>query len=362
MKAMESTTLKIGFLPLTDAAPLIVARERGFFAEQGLSVELSKEPSWANIRDKVAVGLLDAAQMLVPMVLSGTLGLGNVRVGLTTALCLNRGGNAITLGQPLLARLHPDEAPAAGLARLVAEGRQVGAEPLVFAVVYPFSQHYYELCLWLEAAGLDPARDIRLTVVPPPMMVASLASGAIAGYCVGEPWNSRAERLGLGRVVATARQIHDGRMEKVLGVRTDWARVNPDTHRAMVRALLAACRWADRPENRAETAEIIAQGQYLGLPAALVRQTLDPAAGLVFHADHANFPSPAQGLWLLDQMHRHGQLSGAIDWRATVAQVFDTALYSAIANELGVDVPAGDGFVDPRRGFDAAAVPAGIID
>lgn len=359
---LERNRLKLGMVPLMDAAPLVVAKERGFFAERDLDVEISREPSWANIRDKVAVGLLDAAQMLAPMVLSGTLGLGNVRVGLTTALCLNRGGNAITLGQSLLSRLRMGEAPAVGLARLVGEGKRAGAEPLIFAVVYPFSQHYYELCRWLDDAGIDPARDIRLIVVPPPMMVANLASGAIAGYCVGEPWNSRAERLGLGRVVATGRQIHDGRMEKVLGVRTDWARANPTTHRALVRAILAACRWADRPENRGETAEIIAQGQYLGVPTPLVRDTLAPAAGLVFHADHTNVPSPAQGLWLLDQMRRHGQLAAGIDWRAVVAQVFDRPLYAAIAAELGVEVPAGDDFSDPHGGFDAAAIPNGLID
>lgn len=340
MSAMQATTLKIGFVPLTDAAPLIVARERGFFAEQGLSVELSKEPSWSNIRDKVAVGLLHGAQMLAPMVLSVSLGLGNVHAGLTTALVLNRGGNAITLGVKLLERLRPGEAAGPGLARILAEDRAAGAEPPVFAVVYPFSQHFYELCLWLEGAGIDPGRDIRLSVVAPPMMVANLSSGAIAGYCVGEPWNRRAERLGLGRAVVSARQIMDGRMEKVLGVRADWAAANPDAHGALVRALLLACRWVDQPENRGETAEILAQPHYLALPAALLRETLDPAAGLVFHADHTNYPEPDQGRWLLAQMRRHGQLAEGGDDQAILASVFNTGLYRQVAAALGVALPA----------------------
>jgi len=357
---MEQTALKIGFVPLCDSAPLIVAKERGFFAEQGLSVELSKEPSWSNIRDKLAVGLLDAAQMLAPMVLSGTLGLGNMRVPLTTAMALNRGGNAITLGLPLLRRLRDGEAVQPGLLRLIVEDRAAGLPPLTFAMVYPFSMHNYELRLWLSGAGIDPDRDIRLVVVPPPMMVSHLAAGSIAGYCVGEPWNALAETMGLGRAVITGRQIWDGPMEKVLGLRQDWAETNPESHRALIRALLSACRWVEN--NRIETAEIIAQPHYLAAPLPVIREALVAENGLEFHTGDANFPWHSQGLWMLSQMRRWGQMPGGIDWRATVEQVFRTDLYRIAAADLGLASPAEDERVEGGGRFDPASISRGVVD
>jgi len=357
---MEQVTLKIGFVPLCDSAPLIVAKERGFFAEQSLGVELSKEASWSNIRDKLAVGLLDAAQMLAPMVLSGTLGLGNMRVPLMTAMALNQGGNAITLGLPLLRRLRDGEAVLPGLLRLIAEDRAAGLPPLTFAMVYPFSTHNYELRLWLSGAGIDPDRDIRLVVVPPAMMVSHLAAGSIAGYCVGEPWNGLAEAMGLGRAVITGRQIWDGRMEKVLGLRQDWAAANPESHRALIRALLSACRWIDG--NRIETAEIVAQPQYLSAPLPVIRDAFEAENGLEFHAGDANFPWRSQGLWLLSQMRRWRQLPGGVDWRATVDMVFRTDLYRAAASDLGLTCPTENERIEGGGRFDPASIPKGIID
>ncbi|HVI50497.1 MAG TPA: CmpA/NrtA family ABC transporter substrate-binding protein [Candidatus Sulfotelmatobacter sp.] len=359
---MERNALKIGFIPLCDSAPLIVAKERGFFAEQGLSVELSREFSWSSIRDKLAVGLLDAAQMLAPMVLSATLGLGNMRVPFVTAMAMNQGGNAITLGQGLLRRLRDGEDVLAGLLRIVAEDRAAGLPPLTFAMVYPFSMHNYELRLWLAGAGIDPDRDIRLVVVPPPLMVSQLAAGNIAGYCVGEPWNALAERMGLGSAVASGRQIWDGRMEKVLGVRQDWAETNPETHRALLRAVLSACRWVDRPENRPEAAEIIAHPHYLAAPLAVIREALEAENGLVFHHGDANFPWRSQGLWMLSQMRRWGQLSAGVNWRGVAEAVFRSDLYRVAAGDLGFSCPRQDYRVEGEGRFDPQAIPEGEID
>ncbi|HLN25256.1 MAG TPA: CmpA/NrtA family ABC transporter substrate-binding protein [Patescibacteria group bacterium] len=332
---MEQTRLKIGFVALCDSAPLVVAKERGFFVEQGLVVELSREPSWANIRDKLAVGLLDAAQMLAPMPLSATLGLGNVRAPVITALGLNMGGNAITLSHGLLERM--EGTSAAALKAVIDQDRAAGRPPLTLAMVYPFSPHNYELRLWLAGGGIDPDRDVRLVVVPPPQMVAWLAAGHIAGFCVGEPWNTVAAKLDLGRVVVTGRDIQDSRIEKVLGVREDWAEQHPQTHRALLRAVLLACRWVEG--NRAETAEIIAQPATLNAPLEVVRSCLEPSAGLSFLT---NFPGQSQAAWYLDQMRRWGQLPADTDAAAVARQVYRGDLFRLAAQDLELECPAED--------------------
>lgn len=334
MTRMEQTRLKIGFVPLCDSAPLVAAKERGFFAEQGLEVELSREPSWANIRDKLAVGLLDAAQMLAPMPLSSTLGLGNLQAPIITALGLNMGGNAITLAQGLLERMR--DGSAAALKAVVDQDRAAGRPPLTLAMVHPFSTHNYELRLWLAGGGIDPDRDVRLVVVPPPQMVAQLAAGHIAGFCVGEPWNALAAKLELGRAVTTGRAIADGRIEKVLAVREDWAEQCPQTHRALLRAVLLACRWIEA--HRAETAEIIAQPAYVNAPLDVVRSCLAPA-GLSFLT---NFPGQAQAMWYLEQMRRWGQLPVDVDAAAVAQQVYRGNLFGQAAGDLGLEYPAGD--------------------
>lgn len=347
---MEKTRLRIGFVPLCDSAPLVVARERGFFAEQGLEVELSPEPSWANIRDKLAIGQFDAAQMLATMPLSGTLGLGNMRVPLVTALALNSGGNAITLSNALLERMtladpqamaeHPTTARA--LKTVIVQDQSAGRPPLTLAMVYPFSTHHYELRYWLAAANIDPDRDVRLVVVPPTLMVSHLSGGQISGYCVGEPWNQLAVTMGLGRRVITSHEIWGGRMEKVLAVHQDWAERNPTSHQAMIRALLLACRWIDAPQNRAETADILAQPHYLNAPLSVVRTALERTAELSFHHGAANFPWRSQALWYLSQMRRWGQLSGNLDAKGLVARIYRTDLYRQAAESLNIACPLAD--------------------
>lgn len=311
---MPQTDLKIGFMPLCDSAPLVVAKERGFFAEQGLSVELSREPSWSNIRDKLAFGFLDAAQMLATMPLSCTLGLGNVKAALVTPLGLSCGGNAITLGDELLSAMGGEtsaQALAAALPNL--------PQPPALAIPYPFSTHQYELRHWLAEAGIDPDRQVRLVVVPPPQMVARLSAGNIAGFCVGEPWNSLAAQLELGRVVTAVPDFLPQRIEKVLALRQDWAEANHQTVQALTKALLAACRWADAPENREELVDILSLPTYLNAPFEAVRAGL---ARICFHGDMPNRPDPAQALWYLDQMDRWGQLPAGLDKAALAADVY----------------------------------------
>lgn len=346
--------LKLGIVSLCDCAPLVVAKERGFFAEQDLEVELSRERSWANIRDKVAVGALDGAQMLAGMPLSATLGLGNFRAPIITGIGLNVGGNAITVSEDLFRRMV--EADPAAMARrpvtakalktVIESDRRAGRAPMTFAMVYPFSPHNYELRAWLAQAGIDPDRDVRLVVVPPPQMVANLSAGNIVGFCVGEPWNSLAATLGLGRLLITSQEIWSGRVEKVLGVRQAWADAAPEAHKALIKALLLAAQWADREENRAEVAEIIARPAYVNAPVAIVRLALERRDFMIFHRHAANFPWRSQALWYLVQMRRWGQLPPAIDMRRAADEVFRADLYRLAALELGLPVPLTDAKVE----------------
>lgn len=266
--------LKLGFLALLDAAPLLVAKERGFFAEQGLEVELLRQPSWAALRDKLTVGALDGAQMPAPMVLASTLGLGGFREPLTTDLALNIGGNSITLS--------------------------VGEKRKTFGIVHAFSSHHYEMRIWLEAAGIEAD----LVVVPPAQMLSHLSAGLIDGYCAGEPWGHLAERAGLGKVVATSRDICPGRVEKVFAVRQHWALFNIDTHKSLVRALSQAARWCDLPENRAELAELLSHPCHVNAPLPLLRILLDSEDRPVFDTGNTDFSRQ----WHLEQMRRWGQL------------------------------------------------------
>ena len=353
MGPLEKTALKLGIVPLVDCAPLVIAKERGFFAEVGLEVEISREASWASIRDKVAVGGLDGAHMLAPLPLAMTAGASPLTVPMVVGMALNLGGNTITLAEDLWLRLdaadpHADPAlplDAGRLHRLIEEDRAAGREPLTFATVYPVSAHTYELRAWLGSGGIDPDRDIRLVVVPPPKMVAHLSSRNIAGFCVGEPWGTLAVRHGLGRLAATSRDLFAGCVEKVFAVTAAWAEAHPRTHLAVLEALIGAARWCD--ENRCETAEILAQPHLLNAPFDAVVASLLGEGGLPrdliqFHRWAANFPWRSQARWYLERMVACGQLSAAIDRRALAGAVFRPDLYRLAAQRLGLDVPLVD--------------------
>lgn len=329
-------TLKLGFLALLDAAPLLVAKERGFFAEQGLDVELHRQSSWATLRDKLVVGALDGAQMLAPMVLASTLGLGGLKEPLVAALALNLGGNSITLSGALARRMQETGSLAAA----------IKDKPVTFGIVHPFSSHHYEMCLWLATAGIEAERDVTLTVVPPAQMLSNLSAGLIDGYCAGEPWGHLAARSGLGRVAITSREIWAGRIEKVYAVRQDWADRHPDTHRAILRALLLAARWCDQPENRAELAELLSRPGHVNAPLPLLRVLLESEDRPVFHQHAANFPWRSQGLWYLAQMRRWGQIEAPVDGMRLVDQVFRADLARLAFLDLGLPVPLVDSKIE----------------
>ncbi|WP_312166034.1 CmpA/NrtA family ABC transporter substrate-binding protein [Phenylobacterium sp.] len=317
-----SEVLRLGFVPLTDSAPLVVARERGFFEAQGLQVELSREVSWATIRDKVAVGALDGAHMLAPLALAATLGVGSEPTAMVAPVALNLNGAAVTLS----ARLSAATGEGQALAKLIARRRKEGASPLTFAVVYPYSVHNYLLRDWLAAAGVDPDRDIRLTVAAPSRMAGLLADGVIEGFCAGEPWNSVAVSSGAGRVAVRASQLWGRAPDKVLGVTQDWAEANGEALAGLVRALIGAAAWCDAPEHRAELAGLLAGRQYVDAPRAAIAASLDD---VIFHRDGANAPRPAQAAWLLGQMARWGQVAADAETSGVAAQVYRLDLYEA---------------------------------
>ncbi len=357
----EKTEVSLGFIPLTDCAPLVIALEKGYFEQHGLQVSLSREPSWANIRDKVCFGVLDGAQMLAGMPLAATLGAEAFRLPMVTAFSMSLNGNAITVSNALYRRLADtgdllaSATTAAALKRVIEEDKRRGAGPLRFAMVFPCSSHNYLLRYWLASAGIDPDRDIRLEVIPPPLMVDSLRSGQIDGYCVGEPWNTRAVEEGIGRVLIASCEIWNNHPEKVFGVTREWAESHPQTHQAILLALLQAARWLDRPENRPEAASILARPHYVNASADVLAAGLlgrfryapaDAPRALpdfhVFHRYAANFPWLSHAEWILTQMLRWGQLRGSPDIKAAASCVYRPELYRRAAAVIGMPCPPFD--------------------
>jgi NitT/TauT family transport system ATP-binding protein/nitrate/nitrite transport system substrate-binding protein len=341
--------LTLGFVPLNDAAPLVVALERGFFAGEGLEVALSREVSWATVRDKVAAGALDGAHMLAPITLACTLGLGlgGDPQPMIAPMALNRGGAAFTLSRRLTVGFESGEPKAAALARVIAERRAAGDPPPVFAVVFPYSMHNYLLRYWLAEAGIDPDRDVRITVAPPSRMASRLAAGELDGFCAGEPWNAVAEDEGVGEVAVRAFEIWRDGPEKVLGVKAEWASANPDVLQRLLRALLRAAAWSDEPENRSQLARLLARPEYVDAASDSIARSLPTTR---FHQNGANAPLTAHAGWQLSQMIRWGQAPREIDVRAVAERVYRLDLYNRAAAELGwppAEAPASvQGFAD----------------
>ena len=357
----EKTKLTFGIIPLTDCAPIVIAKEKGFFKKHGLDVTASKESSWANIRDKVALGQLDGAHMLAGMPIAATLGVGAKKQATVTAFSMDLNGNGITVSNDVYERMvkaDPEAMKAArpttarALKKVIDEDKKAGKEPMTFAMVFPVSTHNYEIRYWMASAGIDPDKDVRLIVIPPPQMVANLKSNNIVGYCVGEPWNQRAVEMGIGKSIVTNYEIWNNNPEKVFGVTKEWADKNPGSHKAAVKALIEAAVWMDKPENRKEVVKIISKKSYVNAPTSVVDNsmtgtwTYDKKEGPVkfpdfnvFHRYAANFPWQSHAVWFLTQMVRWGQIDSAINFKQVAESVYLPDLYREAAEEVGVAVP-----------------------
>lgn len=341
---LEKINLELGFVPLTDCAPLVVAKEMGFFAKHGLEeVTLSREPSWNAIAEGVGTKRLDAAQMVAGMPLALTLGMaGKAPLPVVTALVLARNGNAITLSK----RLYNEGVRTPADLRAVI--LQTPDKVPTLGMVHPASMHNLMLRYWLASGGIDPDQDINLTVIPPPQMVANLQSGSIDGYCAGEPWNSRAVQEDIGFVVATDLEIWAGHLEKVLGVREDWANQYPQTHLALVKALLEACEYCDDRRNREEILTLLCQPHYIGSSPEFIRPGfLDPyvyGTGAAedlprfnqFYVDRTNCPYRVEGLWIMTQLARWGITPFPKNWIEILDRVRRVDIFGAAARELGL--------------------------
>ena len=340
--------LQIGFIPLVDAAALIVAVDKGFAAEEGLEVDLVREVSWSNVRDKLNIGLFDAAHLLAPVAISSSLGIGHVKVPIAAPFNLGINGNAITVSQSLHAAImgeiegdrYDPMATARALARVVAQRRKRGAEPLTFAMTFPFSTHNYQLRFWMAVGGVDPDEDVRMVVLPPPFMADSLAGGQVDAFCVGAPWNSIAVDRGVGHILHFVSDILVRAAEKVLAVRQSWSERNPDVVAALVRAASRGAVFVE--ENREETAHILAKPERIGVDAEVVKRTLDgrlkispdgtmrqSGRYLLVGREDAARPDPVQAAWLYAQMARWGQTSISKDALRTAMAVFRPDLYDA---------------------------------
>ena len=359
----EKTDLKLGFIPLTDCCVLAVASEMGLFKKYGLKVELSREASWANIRDKVCVGALDGAHMLAGIPIATTLGLGFTKKPMLTAFSMDLNGNAVTVSNDLYERLlaidhkiaSDPKRSAKALKQVLDEDKSSGKPPLTFAMVYPFSNHNYEIRYWMASAGIDPDHDVRLMVIPPQYMVDNLKAGHIDGFCVGEPWNSCAVKESVGKILITGYEIWNNSPEKVFGVTHEWADKYPGTHLALLMALLESAAWIDKPENRNAVADILADEKYIGISQDVINMSMAgnfqyTANGApvsvpdfnVFHRYLANFPWCSHASWIIAQMYRWGQLEEYIDIRKTVEAVYRPDIYRQAADQLGLKHPSSN--------------------
>jgi len=367
-----STPLRIGYIPLIDATALIVAVDCGFTAAEGLSIDLVREVSWSNVRDKLNLGLFDAAHLLSPVAIASSLGIGHVRVPIVAAFNLGLNGNAITVSPRLYADLSAlaagdladPKVSALALARLVAERKSRGADPLTFGMTFPFSHHNYQLRFWMAAGGVDPDEDVRLVVLPPPYMVESLTSGHVDGFCVGAPWNSLAVDLGAGHILHFGCEIQARVTEKVFAVRERWASEHPNTVTALVRALSAAAEFSENPDSLDTVSAAVARR--VGVEPDLVGRALTghlkvAPEGLV-RADKrymmisrsgAERPDPAQAAWIYAQIVRWGQALMSDDSLGAAQAVFRPDLYDAA---IGKTPPAGP--TDPADGIGVFAGPA----
>ncbi len=387
MLDIEKPQLTFGFIKLTDMAPLAIAKEKGFFEEEGLFVSVEAQSNWKNVLDRVIDGQLDGSHMLAGQPIAAGAGFGR-QAKLVTPFSMDLNGNGITVSNDVWSKMkpnvpadsegkpiHPIKADA--LKPVITSYKNEG-KPFKMGMVFPVSTHNYELRYWLAAAGIHPGMytadnvqgqidaEVLLSVTPPPQMPATLESGTIYGYCVGEPWNQQAVFKGIGVPVTTNYDIWKNNPEKVFVMTKEFVEQNPNTAIAVTKALIRAGKWLDEPSNRAEAVEILSMSQYVGAPKEVLANSMtgtfefekgdkrDMPDFNVFYKYNATYPFYSDGIWFLTQMRRWGQIpeSKSSDWYAsTIKDIYRPDIWKKAADLLvaegqipAADVPDTDGF------------------
>ncbi|WP_309386181.1 CmpA/NrtA family ABC transporter substrate-binding protein [Cerasicoccus frondis] len=373
---LEKDELKFGFIKLTDCAPLVIAKEKGFFEDEGIQAEVIAQPNWKTLLDNVINGNLDGAHMLSGQPIAATIGIGT-QADVITAFTMDLNGNGITVSNAIWEEMqfndpeldtptpkHPISAK--GLKPIVEEKLDAG-EKLQMGMVFPVSTHNYELRYWLAASDIHPGMytesdtggrtdaEVELSVTPPPMMPTVLEAGNIQGYCVGEPWNQQAVAKGIGVPVTTNYDVWKNNPEKVFGVTKEWNAANPNTHIAVVKALIRAGKWLDEKDadgnfvNREEAVRILSQPNYVGADYDVIKNSMtgtfifqksdvrEMPEFNVFFDHYATYPWYSDGIWFLTQMRRWGQIteSKPASWYFdTVQKVYQPDIYLQAATLL----------------------------
>jgi nitrate/nitrite transport system substrate-binding protein len=349
--APEKTEVKIGFIPLTDCASVVMAAELGFDKKYGVKIVPSKEASWAGVRDKLVNGELDFAHVLYGLIYGVHLGTAGPKKDMAVLMSINNNGQAISLSKTLADKGAVD---GPSLAKLMAREKR----EYTFAGTFPTGTHAMWMHYWLAAAGINPITAAKLITVPPPQMVANMRVGNMDGFCVGEPWNHRAIMDGIGVTANTTQDIWKDHPEKVLGTTADFTKKYPNTTRAVTMAVLEASRWIDASlSNKLKMAEVVAQKSYINTSVEAINQRIlgryqngmgktwdDPNHMKFFNDGAVNFPYLSDGMWFLTQHKRWGLMKEHPDYLAVAKQINQIDLYKQAASALNINIPK-----DPMR-------------
>jgi nitrate/nitrite transport system substrate-binding protein len=342
--APEVADLKFGMIALTDCSPIVIAHEKGIFKKYGINSTVSKGANWAAIRDSLSHGDIQATHMLIGMPIASTMGLlGSPKVPMVIPWMLNRNGQCISLKNELKGKVAGD--PKA-LKPFVDEAKKAGT-PLTFAMTFPPGTHAMWMRYYLGAGGINPDKDVSLIVVPPAQMITNMKIGKMDGFCVGEPWNARAIKEGLGYTSVSSQDMWKDHPEKVCAFTAEFADKNPNTVKAVLKALNEASSWLDVMANRPEQAAIVSAATYINCDKDLIlgrlqghydygdgRAKEDPNY-MIFHDRNCNYPQPKYAKWFLTQYRRWGMVTGAPDYDGIAKQVMRPDLYEAAMKEVG---------------------------
>ena len=398
---VEKTDLKVGFIKLTDCAPLVIAKELGYFAEEGLNVDVEAQANWKVLLDRVISGDLDGAHMLAGQPIAATIGFGT-KADFQVAYSLDYNGNGITMSNAIWEQMKPN-VPAdadgkpihpitADSLKPIADAALADGNPLKMGMVFPVSTHNYEIRYWLAASDINPGfyydqeskevnipgvldAEVLLSVTPPPQMPSTLEAGTIVGYCVGEPWNQQAVFKKIGVPVTTNYDIWKNNPEKVFGVTTEWTEKYPNTWIALTKALIRAGKWLDAsPENRVKAVDYLSQPNYVGADkevlAASMTGTFEFEVGdkrempdfNVFFRHQASFPHYSDCIWFLTQMARWGQITEQKPdswYKETAEKIYRPDIYRKAAALLVADghLEASDFPGEDYDGYRTATLP-----